>query len=133
MHLKLLFILSIMQLFPSNTKAQNESKPLKIGVVGLTHTHVHWILGREDRGDIEIVGIVEPNRALAERYAEQHGYSTDLVYPTLEETYELEELNAPMNDPFALLAAVVRGELTLPPFDLNSLENNMFNLFFSFY
>lgn len=66
-----------------NLVAQN--KPVKIGVIGLTHTHVHWILGREDRGDIEIVGIVEPNRELAERYAEQHGYPMSLVYNTMEE------------------------------------------------
>lgn len=59
--------------------------PLKVGVVGLTHTHVHWILGREDRGDIQIVGIVEPNRDLAERYAMQHGYSMRIVFNTLEE------------------------------------------------
>lgn len=63
--------------------AQKES--LKVGVIGLTHTHVHWILGREDRGDIEIVGIVEPNRDLARRYAEQHGYNMNLVYNTMEE------------------------------------------------
>lgn len=59
--------------------------PLRIGVAGLTHTHVHWILGREDRGDIEIVGIAEPNRALAERFAKQHGFSMDIVFPSLEE------------------------------------------------
>ena len=62
-----------------------QEKPLKIGVAGLTHTHVHWILGREDIGDIEIVGIAEPNRELAQRYADQHGYSMDLVYDSLEE------------------------------------------------
>jgi predicted dehydrogenase len=58
---------------------------LRVGVVGLTHTHVHWILGREDQGDIQIVGIAEPNRALAERYAKQHGYSMDIVFNTLDE------------------------------------------------
>jgi predicted dehydrogenase len=62
--------------------AQN---PLKVGVVGLTHTHVHWILGRAKADDIQIVGIVEPNRALAERYAQRHGYSMDLVFKTIEE------------------------------------------------
>ena len=65
--------------------SQTEKKILKIGIVGLVHTHVHWILGRADYGDIEIVGIVEPNRSLAKRYAEQHGYSMNLVYETLEE------------------------------------------------
>lgn len=59
--------------------------PVRIGVVGLVHTHVHWILSREDRGDIKIVGIVEPNRALAERYSKQHGYSMEIVFDTMEE------------------------------------------------
>ncbi|MFC4870392.1 Gfo/Idh/MocA family protein [Negadavirga shengliensis] len=55
-------------------------EPVKIAVVGLTHSHVHWILGRENKGDIEIVGIVEPNSDLAERFTSQHGLSMDLVY-----------------------------------------------------
>lgn len=58
---------------------------IRVGVIGLTHTHVHWILGREGRGDIEIVGIVEPNRELAQRYADQHGYSMEIVYDTMDE------------------------------------------------
>lgn len=64
---------------------QPDRLPLRVGVVGLVHSHVHWILGREPRGDVEIVGIAEPNRELAERYATQHGFSMDLVYDTLEE------------------------------------------------
>ena len=44
----------------SNLPAQ---QPLRIGVVGLNHDHVNWILGRAKANDIEIVGIVEPNRA----------------------------------------------------------------------
>ena len=63
----------------------NGGEALRIGIVGLVHTHVHGILGREDYGDIEIVGIVESNRALAQRYSEQHGYPMDLVYNTIEE------------------------------------------------
>ena len=64
-------------------QAQNKA-PLKVGVIGLTHTHVHWILGREDRGDIEIVGIVEPNQDLAKRYMVQHDLSMELVYESME-------------------------------------------------
>ncbi len=37
----------------------------------------------------------------------------------------LEERKAPYNDPFALFASLVRGEITLPAYDLSSLENNM--------
>lgn len=67
---------------------QYDGPSLKVGVVGLVHTHVHWILGRDKIGDIEIVGIVEPNRDLAERYAQQHGYSMDIVFKTMEEMVE---------------------------------------------
>lgn len=62
-----------------------QKKVLKVGVIGLTHTHVHGILGIKDRGDIEIVGIVETNRELAQRYADQYHFSMDLVYNTMDE------------------------------------------------
>jgi predicted dehydrogenase len=62
-----------------------QNKPLRVSVAGLTHTHVHWILGREKHDDIEIVGIAEPNRELAERFAKEHGFSMSIVYNTLEE------------------------------------------------
>jgi predicted dehydrogenase len=58
---------------------------LRIGIVGLVHTHVHWILGREKADDIEIVGIVEPNKDLAEQYSKMHGYPMNIVYNTIEE------------------------------------------------
>ena len=67
---------------------------LKVGVIGLVHTHVHWILGREKLGDIEIVGIVEPNKELAQKYAQQHGYSMDIVFGTMEEMIEHVEVDA---------------------------------------
>lgn len=86
--LPLLLILSFVDL-----NAQ-ENTPLKVGVVGLTHTHVHWILGREDRGDIEIVGIVEPNRDLAQRYMKQHNMSMDLVYPNMQAMVEAVKVEA---------------------------------------
>jgi predicted dehydrogenase len=70
-----LLILLIIAYFP--VIAQDRA-PVKLAVVGLTHSHVHWILGRENKGDIEIVGIVEPNRDLAERFLGQHGLPMEL-------------------------------------------------------
>ena len=67
------------------TPGLTNQKPIRVGVVGLVHTHVHWILGRENLGDIEIVGIVEPNEELAKRYSIQHGFAMDLVYDTMED------------------------------------------------
>lgn len=66
-------------------EVNGQNRPLKIGIAGLTHTHVHWILGREKFGDIEIVGIAESNRELAQRYSEQHGFPMSLVYENLDE------------------------------------------------
>ena len=68
--------------------AQKDSmthKPLRVAVIGLVHDHVNWILGRENKGDIEIVGIAEPNRSLAEKYSKKHGYNMNIVYNTIEE------------------------------------------------
>jgi predicted dehydrogenase len=39
--------------------------------------------------------------------------------------FEAPQLSAPYNDSFRFLRAVVRDEVTLPPYDLSSLENNM--------
>ncbi|NNF35191.1 MAG: Gfo/Idh/MocA family oxidoreductase [Saprospiraceae bacterium] len=78
-------------LHPLESKSDHK---LKVGVIGLVHTHVHWILGREKLGDIEIVAIVEPNTELAQRYAEQHGYSMDIVFNTMEEMSEHVDVDA---------------------------------------
>ena len=83
-------ILSIILIhsFSMDSSAQSKKEPLKIGVAGLTHTHVHWLLGRPAQDDIQIVGISEANTDLAKRYTEQHGLSMDMVYDSLEEMIE---------------------------------------------
>ena len=73
---------------PSAAAQPGAAVPVRVGVAGLTHTHVHGLLGREKRGDIEIVGIAEPNRELAQRYTKQYGLPMSLVYSTLEEMLE---------------------------------------------
>lgn len=70
------------------TTAMAQTKPLRIGVIGLTHTHVHWILGRPADGNVVIAGIVETNLELAKRYTQQHGLSMDLVYASMDELIE---------------------------------------------
>jgi predicted dehydrogenase len=65
-----------------------KQKPLRVAVVGLVHDHVHWILGYQNKTDIEVVGIAEPNRSLAEKYSKRHGYNMSMVYNTMEEMIE---------------------------------------------
>ncbi len=65
-----------------------QGEPLRVGVAGLTHGHVGWILGREDRGDIQIVGIAEPDAALVRTLASRYELDPSLFYPSLEEMLE---------------------------------------------
>jgi len=79
----LLFAL-ILQASPASASSDAPA-PVRVGVVGLVHGHVGWILGRETRGDIEIVGIAEADQALAERHAARFGFDMELVYASVEE------------------------------------------------
>lgn len=60
-------------------------KPLGIAVVGLVHGHVAGFFNNAlKRTDIRIVGIVEPDRSLFDKYAQQHHLSADLYFSTFE-------------------------------------------------
>ena len=82
----LLSLLLVLVTFLS--QAQDKSESMKIGIVGLVHTHVHWILNRVADGDFTLVGIAEPNTELARRYLAQYDLPMSLVYPTIEEMVE---------------------------------------------
>jgi scyllo-inositol 2-dehydrogenase (NADP+) len=80
-----LFLVLIFQSASCLFAGQADLQPVKIGIVGLSHSHVHQILRRPDLGDIKIVGIAESNRDLSRRYAERYGFSMNIVYDTIEE------------------------------------------------
>lgn len=82
------FATTFVLLLLSHVFSFSQETPLKVGVAGLHHGHVGWVLEANDRPDFEIVGIAEPNRELAERYAKQHGISMDIVFDTVEEMVE---------------------------------------------
>lgn len=60
-------------------------RPLSLAVAGLAHGHVHWLLGREERGDLELIGIVESDGELVERYAREYDLDRSLVHGSLED------------------------------------------------
>jgi len=62
-----------------------QQKKLRLGVAGLTHGHVVWILNRMDDGDLDVVGIAEPDKALAERYFTKYKIPMTLWYPSVAE------------------------------------------------
>lgn len=79
--MRLIFILLTLS---ASAQAQKPA-PFRIAIDGLSHTHVHWLLGRADDGDLEIVGIAEPNVELATRYLKQYNLPTTLLYASLSE------------------------------------------------
>lgn len=60
-----------------------QDKKLRLAVAGLSHGHVGWVLTAIDRGDFELVGIAESDQRLAKKYADQYGFSMDLVFDDL--------------------------------------------------
>lgn len=63
----------------------HDAEKLRVGIAGLSHAHVHGLLGRNNSNDLQIVGIAETDRQLAARYAKQYGFSMDIVHDTIEE------------------------------------------------
>lgn len=60
--------------------------PLRVGIVGLTHGHVHGFLDRNRHSpEIEIVGIAEPDRQLLSAAAAKYGFDQALLFTDLEE------------------------------------------------
>jgi len=58
--------------------------PVRTAIAGLSHDHVIWLLRNWQRNDLDIVGFWEPDRALAQRYAEQYTFPLERVYSDLD-------------------------------------------------
>jgi len=69
----------------SSTISLAQERPVRIAVAGMTHGHVGWILNREDIGDIELVGLAEPNKELAKRLMKASNLDEKLWYKDLDE------------------------------------------------
>lgn len=59
--------------------------PVRVGVAGMTHSHVHQILrAASTNPDIQVVGFAEPNREVAMKYLTQYKLSESLWFKDLE-------------------------------------------------
>jgi len=60
--------------------------PLRVGIVGLVHGHVHGFLDQfRHSAEIDIVGIVEPDRQLLSKAASKYGFNEGTLFTGLEE------------------------------------------------
>ena len=80
----LIILFSLGSVSPAMT-LDDDQQPVRIGVVGLVHGHVGWILGREAFGDVQMVGIAESDYHLALRMSDRYGFDMDMVYSSVEE------------------------------------------------
>jgi len=60
--------------------------PLRVGIVGLVHGHVHGFLQQSlHSSEIAIVAVVEPDRQLLAQNAKRYGFAPNLLFSDLEE------------------------------------------------
>jgi predicted dehydrogenase len=65
--------------------SQTAKPVVHIAMIGLVHDHAYGFIPlTRDRPDVQLVGIVEPDRELAETYARRFHLENSLFYPTLE-------------------------------------------------
>lgn len=78
-----LLLLPVVSYAARPLRAQPAPRPVRVVVARLTHGHVGGLFRRPARGDVEVVGIYEPDRAVAERYAREFGFDRRLVHASL--------------------------------------------------
>jgi glucose-fructose oxidoreductase len=83
-----LFVLTVCQGSYGQVRAADTAAatPLRVVIIGMVHGHVEGFLSQSlHRPDIQIVGISEPDKTLALKYASQFKLDKNLLFPNLEE------------------------------------------------
>jgi len=83
---KILPTLVVCLLFSTFSLAQSPSAPLRVAIYGLEHGHISGFLHQfPNQHEVELVGIVEADKALASRYQQDFHLDASLFYTTLDE------------------------------------------------
>ena len=78
-------LLSMLTVTLSFGQASAAHPPLRVGIVGLVHGHVHGFLGASLHSpEIQIVGIAEPDPRLLSQAATRYGFERSLLFTDLE-------------------------------------------------
>src|SRR5438034_10299606 len=65
--------------------AEIDVPPVRLAIVGLVHGHVRGFLDRlRGRTDVQLVGVVDPDDALRDRYRERYGLAPGVLHATVE-------------------------------------------------
>jgi predicted dehydrogenase len=74
-----LLLMTVLPLTAIGTQPTIAQQPVRIVVARLTHSHVGGILGRAQKGDVQVVGIYETDAEVVERYAKRFNFDKGLV------------------------------------------------------
>lgn len=86
---KLFSLLFAFLLLINFSYAQSDNtSPVRMAMVGLSHGHSPWIFNRKDKTDVELVGIYEPDQKLADNYAKRYGLDPKIFYTDLDQMLE---------------------------------------------
>jgi len=67
---------------PGSMQAQ---KLLRVVVAGLNHDHVHGVLNQFNKGQVNIVGITEPNKQLQQKFSQRYHLPDSLFFGDLKQ------------------------------------------------
>lgn len=73
----------VLLLRPDTSNAQLKTGALRLAVIRTTHGHAGWILGRKGKDDVTLVGIYEPDQALATQQAKRYNLPASLFFNDL--------------------------------------------------
>jgi predicted dehydrogenase len=91
----LFFRLTFLLLASFTLFAAEPAAPVRYAIVGLVHDHARgFIPGAKDRRDVELVGIVEANQDLANRYAQRFNLSSNLFFANLDDLFAKTKVDA---------------------------------------
>nr|ADY61870.1 oxidoreductase domain protein [Rubinisphaera brasiliensis DSM 5305] len=76
-------LLASVAMSPLLIHAEETARPIRIGIVGMTHGHVNGFLRRGGLTHFELAGICEPDQAVVEKYRERYDLPADLFYSNL--------------------------------------------------
>jgi predicted dehydrogenase len=89
------FGLALLSLLCFSILPVTAQEPVHLAIVGLVHDHAMGFFPRlQGRSDVELVGVVETNHDLIERYSQKFHLSSSLFYPTLEALIAATNVNA---------------------------------------
>ncbi len=95
MNLRHSAILGILLIACLVAKGQDQKPPVRIAIVGLSHDHANGFIPQlRGRAEVELVGVVETNRALIETYTRRFNLSSNLFHASLDDLFARTKVQA---------------------------------------